>query len=258
MNVFLEAGKDASPLDYIFGHALDHRLVNLGWFSISQLTIAMWVASAILVLIALKAEKKTLVPRGLCRGVLEQIYLFIRNEIVYPTMGEHNGKAFMPFFMTIFCFIFTLNLYGMIPLPGIGGSSASTLGFTLPMAVMIFGVAVVAGISHNGFGGFLHGFIPPGLPGWLTPVIFLLEIAGFFIKHGVLAIRLFANMLAGHLVIGALLGLIFLFKMYVVAAISVPLALFISFLELLVAFLQAYVFTLLSVLFIGGTVHPEH
>ena len=101
--------------------------------------------------------------------------------------------------------------------------------------------------------------VPGGVPKLVVPLLFLLEFIGFFVKHGVLMLRLFANMIAGHLVIGAFIGMVWVFKSYLVGAfLSVPLALFVSFLELLVAFLQAYVFTMLSALFIGGMVHPEH
>jgi len=249
-----EAGRN--PFNEIFLHALDHGL-GPGLVP-SKLTIAMWIGAVVLLAWVLLTDKKSLIPSGLSRGLLESIYFFIRDEMVYPTMGEHHGKRFLPFFLTVFTFIFVLNLIGLVPDFGYAGSAASSLGFTVPMAIIVFLVSVGAGIRYNGFVGFFKGFVPPGLPKVLIPVMFVLELMGFFIKHGVLAVRLFANMLAGHLVIGAFFGLIFLFNTYFLAAASVPLALFMSFVELLVAFLQAYVFTLLSVLFVGGTVHPEH
>jgi F-type H+-transporting ATPase subunit a len=144
----------------------------------------------------------------------------------------------------------------MIPL--LFGTATSNLGMTGLLALSVLLLSIGAGIKENGVGGFLHSFLPPGIPKALLPVIFALEVIGFFIKHGVLAIRLFANMIAGHLVIGAFLATIFIAKSYAMAGIAVPLALFASVLELLVCFLQAYVFTMLSVLFVGGTVHPEH
>ena len=126
-------------------------------------------------------------------------------------------------------------------------------------ATMIIVISTLSGFIYHGPVGFLKLFVPGGLPAPLVPILFVLEFVSFFIKHGVLMIRLFANMIAGHLVIGAFLGLIADMHSYVVAgALSVPLSLFVSCLELLVAFLQAYVFTLLSTLFIGGMVHPDH
>ncbi|MEQ8766763.1 MAG: F0F1 ATP synthase subunit A [Planctomycetota bacterium] len=248
-----------NPFDYIFHHALDDAFgMGSTPVSPSKFTLTMLVGAGLLLLAARSMNTESAVPKGRLRGIFESLYFFIRDELVYPTMGEHHGRVFVPFFMTVFSFILTLNLLGMVPIPGIGGAVTATLGFTLPMALVILAVSIGAGIKYNGPAGFLKGFIPPGLPVWLVPAIFALEIIGFFIKHGVLAVRLFANMLAGHMVIGAFLGLIFLFNAYWMAVPSVLLALAISFLELLVAFLQAYVFTLLSVLFIGATVHPEH
>jgi len=249
---------EGNPLQYIFEHSLDHHLFGEGFFGVSKLAVTMWITCGLLILMGVLARKDGIVPRGKLRGLFEMIFFFIRDEIVYPTMGADHGRKFMPFFMTLFVFLFALNLLGMVPIPVIGGSVASTLGFTIPLALMILCVSIVAGLVVNGPLGFLKVFVPPGLPLPLVPVLFVLEFVGFFIKHGVLAIRLFANMIAGHLVVGALLGLIFMFQSYAMAVVSVPLALGVSFLELLVAFLQAYVFTLLSVLFIGGTVHPDH
>ena len=160
--------------------------------------------------------------------------------------------------MTMFSFIFTMNLIGLVPIPKIGGAATGTLGSTIALAAIVFLVSTIAGIKYNGIGGFFKCFAPSGVPAFVMPLLFVIELIGYVIKHAVLAIRLFANMLAGHLVLGAFLGLIFVYKSYAMSAVSIPLALFISFLELLVAFLQAYVFTLLSALFIGGTVHPDH
>ena len=255
MNFLMEG----DPLAQAFEHAMDHALVGQGkWWGITKLAVMMWISAAVLIACAAGANKKSLVPKGILRFLFEKTFFFIRDELVYPTMGEHHGRHFMPFFLTVFTFIYTLNLMGMVPIPVVGGATASTLGFTIPMALIVFTVSTLSGIAVNGFGGFIHGFMPPGVPKALLPILFVIEIVGYVIKHRVLAIRLFANMLAGHLVIGALLALIFMFKSYGIAPVSVGLALFVSFLELLVAFLQAYVFTLLSVLFVGGTVHPDH
>lgn len=258
------SGEKTDPVQWILVHNMDAPFY--GPAGISRLTVNMWLAAGILILLLVLTKKDSPLPTGRLRGFFEMVYFFIRDEIVYPVMGEHHGKAFLPFFLTLFSFIFTLNLVGMIPMPhfggpdtpSIGGAATGTLGFTFPMAMIVLLVSILAGIKYNGFGGFLKGFLPHGLPGFVIPLLFPIEVIGFFIKHGVLAIRLFANMLAGHLVIGGFLALIFVLNSYAAAAISIPLALFISFLELLVAFLQAYVFTLLATLFIGGSVHPDH
>jgi F-type H+-transporting ATPase subunit a len=117
---------------------------------------------------------------------------------------------------------------------------------------------IVFAIKENGVGGFLGAFIPGGVPFALKPLLFVLELGGHLIKHAVLAIRLCINMVAGHLVLGAFLTIIFAAKAYLAAVPAVSAALFVSVLELLVCLIQAFVFTLLSVLFIGGMVHPDH
>ena len=267
---FLE-GESPFSFTTIFAHNMDQVILKLGpmvfseeiggpagIFSVTKYTLNLWVASALLLLCVIVAQKTSAIPKGVFRFLFEKLFLFIRDELVYPTMGAKHGKAFLPFFMTVFSLILTLNLVGMVPLPVIGGATTSNLGFTLPIALSVLVVSIGGGLMVNGPGGFIKSFIPSGLPTAIVPVIFLLELAGFFIKHSVLAVRLFANMLGGHLVTGAFLGLIFLFQSYGMSAVSVPMALFIGFIELLVAFLQAYVFTLLAVLFIGGTVHPDH
>ena len=256
MPAFL-AAEVSDPIQWIFIHNMDDKVGPLSSLGISRLTLNMWLAGGILTLLLFLARKDR-EPRGFLRGLFELIYFFIRDEIVYPVMGRENGRTFLPFFLTLFTFIFVMNLLGLVPMPVIGGAATGTLGCTITMASIVFLISVMAGIKYNGVGGFIAGFLPHGLPKFVIPLLFPIEVIGFVIKHGVLAIRLFANMLAGHLVLGAFLGLIFVFKSYGTTVISIPLALFMNFLELLVAFLQAYVFTLLSCLFIGGAVHPEH
>jgi F-type H+-transporting ATPase subunit a len=114
------------------------------------------------------------------------------------------------------------------------------------------------GIMKNGVFGYFKGLIPPGVPVFLLPVMFVIEFLGLFTKPFALAIRLFANMTAGHIVILALLGLIFILKTFLIAPVSIAFALFIYSLEILVSLLQAYIFTMLSSLFIGMAVHQEH
>ena len=243
------------PMAEILHHNVD---VPFGPLGITKFTVNMWVGAAILLVLVLLAKKDSLVPKGILRGIFESLYFFIRDELVYPVMGEHHGRKFVPFFMTLFSYILTLNLVGLLPLPVIGGAATSQISMTGTLAIIVLAVSIGAGIVYNGPIGFLRGFMPPGVPWWVLPLIFVLELGGFFIRHAVLAVRLMANMLGGHLVVGAFLGLIFIYKTWGSAVAAVPMALFINLLEVLVALLQAYVFTLLSVLFIGGTVHPEH
>lgn len=251
-----EPAEGVTGVQFALNHALDHDHVTLaGGITISSFKIMIAVAAALMLLFSMKADKKSLVPRGICRNALEGILLFIRGM----TRSAHLPDKFVPFFCTTFFFILTMNLLGMVPIPKYGGTATSNMMVTGALASIIITVSVLAGFIYQGPGGFLKLFVPSGLPVALVPVLFVLEFVGFFIKHGVLMVRLFANMIAGHLVIGAFLGLIPDMHSYVVAGLlSVPLSLFVACLELLVAFLQAYVFTLLSVLFIGGMVHADH
>lgn len=256
MNIpFLAGGENVDPIQWIFIHNMDE---SMGFLGISKFTLNMWVAFGLLALMLAASKKDGAVPSGLLRGIFEMIYFFVRDELVYPVMGAHHGRTFMPFFLTMFSAIFMMNLVGMVPLPVIGGAATSTFGLTIPLALITLLVSIGGGIAYNGPAGFMKAFIPSGVPPFVLVLLIPIEVLGFFIKHGVLAVRLFANMLAGHLVLGGFLGLIFLFGSYAMSAVALPLALFISLVECLVAFLQAYVFTLLSVLFIGGTVHPDH
>lgn len=254
------ASDDGNPIMSVLHHALDSSFTTIHAFGrdveITRFQAMVGLTGLVLVIAALLVDKRSAVPRGFLRNSFESILLFIRDELVRPAFGGH-GDGFVPFFATCFFFILTANLLGMLPIPVIGGTATSSLDVTAALAGIVILVSFVGGLvtakSH-----FLHLFVPSGLPKALVPLLFVLELVGFFIKHGVLMVRLFANMLAGHLVIGAFIGLIFLSKSWGVAVPAVGLSLFVSCLELLVAFLQAYVFTLLAVLFVGGMVHPEH
>lgn len=252
----VESPQDGNPVIAVLNHAKDHKIGEIAGMPITAFQVMLAISAVVLVGAALLCDRRSLVPRGFLRNTFESIMLFIRDEMVRPAFGGH-GDAFVPFFSTCFLFILTVNLLGMVPLPVIGGTATSALPVTGALAAIVMLVSFFGGLftakSH-----FLSLFIPSGLPTALKPLLFVLELVGFFIKHGVLMVRLFANMLAGHLVIGAFVALIFVYKSYGVAVPAIGLSLFVSCLELLVAFLQAYVFTLLAVLFVGGMVHPDH
>ncbi|MEE9392893.1 MAG: F0F1 ATP synthase subunit A [Planctomycetota bacterium] len=249
---FLEG---ADPFGYVLHHNMDASMGPLG---LTKFTLNMMLSSVVLILMVLAAKKSTLMPTGFLRNIFEAIFLFVRDEMVAPSMNAKDAKKFMPFFVTVFLFILTMNLMGMVPLPYIGGAATSQLSLTIPLAVMITLISLIGGIMANGVGGFLKSFVPSGLPAAVVPLIFVLEIISFVIKHGVLAIRLMANMLGGHLVVGSFIALISIFESYGMAAFSVPMILFINLIEVLVSFLQAYVFTLLAIMFIGSSLHPDH
>jgi F-type H+-transporting ATPase subunit a len=193
------------------------------------------------------------VPKGVS-NFTEVLILFVRDEIAKPTIGKGYEK-FLPYLLTAFFFILTCNFLGLLPY---GSTATGNIAVTATLATLSFIVIQLGGIKHNGFFGYFKGLLPHGLPAWLIPIMLVVELLGLFTKPFALAIRLFANMTAGHIVILALLGLIFILNTYVVIPVSIAFALFIYLLEILVALIQAYIFTMLSSLFIGMAVHQEH
>jgi F-type H+-transporting ATPase subunit a len=224
--------------------------------SVSLHVLMMLVAAVLLVVLLIPASKRRdNAPRGRLANLVEAFVVFIRDEVVTPNLGEKDGRKWLPFFLTIFFFILTLNLVGLVP--GMG-TTTSNINFTAAMAIMIFVVFNLSGIKKNGVIHYFTGLIPSGLPFWLLPLMAVIELVGLFTKAIALALRLFANLTAGHALIFSLLGLIIVFKSHFAAVPLVPFTLFIYLIEILVAFLQAYIFTLLAGLFIGQAVHQEH
>lgn len=249
---------------------LDAELVPLGGTLILDLSVTRHLVFAILgALIVLviflrlagryrRGVGRETAPRGLFQNLFETMIVFVRDEIAKPTVGDRY-KRVLPYLLTVFFFILTCNLLGLIPF---GATATSNLMITAVLAIFTFVITQFNGSKDH----WHHIFWPPGVPVPLKFILIPIEILGLFTKPFALAIRLFANMTAGHLVILSLLGLIFAFANifgaaggYGVSPISVGFALFIYLLELLVAFIQAYVFTMLSALFIGmaAAEHPH-
>lgn len=227
-------------------------------FSITQVVAAMIFASIILMILFIRMgkiyrRKKLVVPSGL-NGFLEPMIIFIRDEIARPNIGEKKYERFMPYLLTVFFFILINNLMGIIP-PVIpfGANVTGNIAVTMVLAVFTLLITQFSGTKDY----WKHIFAPPGVPLWLSPVMIPVELIGIFVKPFALMVRLFANITAGHIIILSLVSLIFIFKTIAVAPVSIAIVLFMNILELLVAFLQAYVFTLLSALFIGLAVKEE-
>ena len=202
-------------------------------------------------------------PTGKFWNFFESMIVFIRDEVARPAIGHHDGDKFLPFLWTMFFFILFNNLLGMLPWMG---AATGGFGTTLALAFGTFLVVVGSGMKKMGFVGFFKSLVPHmELPLVMAivifPMVFLIEIAGLLIKHFILAVRLVANMMAGHLVLATLIAFIGVawntMAVYGVAPASVLGATALSLLELFVAFLQAYIFTFLSALFIGMAVHPH-
>ena len=203
--------------------------------------------------------------KGRLWNMLEVFLLFLRDEIARPCIGKHDGDKFVPFLWTMFFFVLGCNLMGMIPWMG---SPTGALATTGALALTTFLVVCGAGMARLGIVGFWkaqvpHMDLPAPIALFLVPLIFVIEILGLLIKHSVLAVRLLANMMAGHVVVGVIMAFIAasatagtaIWGSVTIASVLGATA--ISMLELFVAFLQAYIFTFLSALFIGAAVHPH-
>ncbi len=234
-------------------HALNAMPLD---FSITKNVFALLFSCLIIFLIftsvARSYGKNPGAPKGLA-GFMEPLVVFVRDEIARPNLGEKDYERFMPYLLTVFFFIWFNNLLGLIPFfPG-SANLTGNIAVTLTLSVITMILTNVNG--KKAYWG--HIFAPP-VPKAIWPIMIPVEIIGIFTKPFALMIRLFANITAGHIVVLSLISLIFIFENIAMAAVSVPFALFISTLELLVAALQAYIFTILSALFIGLAVQEHH
>src|SRR4051794_39851259 len=243
------------------------HLPMIGGVQVTRFMVTELIAAAlmllILPLIARRAAREH-VTRGWFNNMMEAMILFIRDQVARPAIGGHGADAFLPYLWTLFFFILFNNLLGLIP----GMASATgNINVTAVLALMTLGTVILAGVREMGFAGFWIGIVPHlDVPWWLKPplwgLMFVIEVAGLLIRHVVLAVRLFANMFAGHVVLAVILGFILMapsqwwIKAPVTGA-SIVGIIVLSLLELFVAFLQAYIFTFLSALFIGSAVHPH-
>jgi len=224
------------------------------WFdlSITNLVFYQWAVMLLLFffffIAGRKAKKsKGAAPKGL-HNLLETVIVYIRDEVVMQNVGSKKvGERLMPYFLGLFFFILGANLLGLFP-----GMHTYTgaIGVTAALAITAFIVINLTAIRESGIKAWFHHLLG-GAPAWLAPIMVPIEIVGLFTKPFALTVRLFANMTAGHVILLSLVGLILFFKSLIWAPIAVPFSVFIYFLELLVAFLQAYIFTLLTAVFIG-------
>ena len=223
-------------------------------FSITKNVAAMLVSALIMVLIfgsvaRAYANRKGKAPRGF-QSAMEVLILFIRDEVVKPSIGP-NYQKYLPYLLTLFFFILVNNLLGLLP----GAANVTgNIGVTMTLAVITFLIVHFNSNKHY----WLHLVKPTGVPLALLPIIIPVEIVGVFMKPFSLMIRLFANMTAGHIILLSLFGLIFIFKSIFVAPVVSAFALFMNFIEILVAFIQAFIFVLLSAMYIGSSIEDNH
>lgn len=225
-------------------------------FSITRNVAAIFVSMLFLVLL-FGAVARSYDQNGVARGIgafMEPLILFVRDEIAIPNIGEKKYAKYMPYLLTVFFFIWINNLMGLVPFfPG-ASNVTGNISVTLVLAVFTYLITTISGNRH--YWG--HIFWMPGVPVAMRPLLAIVELVGTLTKPFALMMRLFANITAGHILILALISLIFIMKTAWMSLASIPFVVFMSTLELLVAALQAYIFTLLSALFIGMAVEEHH
>jgi len=225
--------------------------------SITRNVFMMWVSVILLLVVFLstaKVYKKSndKVPTGIA-GFIEPLIVFVRDEIARPMIGEHKYKKYMPYLLTIFFFIWINNIFGLIPILN-GANLSGNIAFTFTLAIFTFIITTISGNKNY----WKHIFWMPGVPVPMKIFLMPIEIIGMFVKPISLMIRLFANITAGHVIILALMSLIFVFKSVAIAPVSVAFSLFITVIEIIVTAIQAYIFTILSALYFGMATEEEH
>lgn len=236
-------------------------------FSITKNVFALFFSLTLLVFIFIKIAnryktKPNSPPKGM-QSLLEPLILFIRDDVAKSSIGEKKYEKYMPFLLTIFFFIFLNNLLGLVPIfPG-GANLTGNIAVTMVLAIFTFVITTFSGNKNY----WLHIFWAPGVPWWLkvpVPILPAVELMGMISKPFVLMVRLFANITAGHIIALGFFGLIFIFGNmsiyagYGISVMSIAFTVFMTLLELLVAFIQAYVFTLLSAIYFGMAVEEHH
>ena len=257
--------KDANSFHFPIGYHLDIPSIygiQLTKFMLIEVAAALLMCAIFIPMaVKLRAGKPL---KGRFWNMMEVFLLYLRDEVIVPSIGKKHAGQFTPFLWTLFFFLLFCNLGGMIPWMG---SPTGSLSVTAALALCTFVMVVFTGIKFHGVSGYWLGLVPHmDLPAAiaivLKPMLFCIEIAGLLIKHIVLAVRLMANMFAGHLVLAVFLAFIpmtagLIYVWIPVTLGSVAMSVCLSLLELFVAFLQAYIFTFLSALFIGMSIHQH-
>lgn len=223
-------------------------------FSITK-NVVMIIVTGLLMLwlfssLARSYKKNGGMPKGAGR-FFEPIILYIRDDIAIPNIGEKNYKKYMSYLLTIFFFIWFLNLFGLTPL---GTNVTGNIAVTACLAILTYLITTFSGNKNY----WKHIFWMPGVPWPMKIILAPIELLGTIIKPFSLMIRLYANIVAGHVVLMSIIGLMFIFKNWIGSPLSFALAFVLSLLELLVAALQAYIFTMLSALYFGAATEEHH
>ncbi len=255
--------KEAFHLDqFIIHHITDSNqwhlpfgpVVHLPGFLTIQKMVLLIAAFLMLLVFCVLYRKNDRVPTGLT-NFFEVFILHIRNDLAIEFLGEEDGNRLTPLFLTFFFLILFVNFLGLIPI--FPTTATANVYMTGALAFVTFIFMTVCGIAKHGIVNYMKMFVLPGVPGPMLLFLTPLEVLSVFIRAFALMIRLFANMFAGHIVILSILGLVVAISWWVVVP-ALGMGIFVSLLEVLVSFLQAYIFTFLSAIFIGQIYHPQH
>lgn len=222
--------------------------------SITNLVVWMFIATfGVFLTLFLLSHNMKVVPDKK-QTFVEFLYYFIDRSIIVMAIGK-GGEKWLPFLGTIFIFIFANNIIGLIP-----HSYTPTSNPIVPatLAITVFFTIQITNIRKNGILGYLRSFVPKGVPAWMWILVIPIEIISSVAKPFSLLVRLTANMLAGHIIILVLISLILLFKSYLIAIPVLPFTVILYIFEIFIAGLQAYIFTILSAVYIGDAIHPKH
>lgn len=233
------------------GHPTNAKPIDL---SITKGVLTIMVVALLMFLLFTSLAKSYAKNGGISSGfgrLFEPIVLYVRDEIAIPNIGEKHYKRYMSYLLTIFFFVWFLNIFGLTPL---GINVTGNIAITFGLAAITF---IITNLTANkNYWG--HIFWMPGVPTPMKVILAPIELLGVFIKPFALMIRLYANIFAGHIVLMSLIGLIFIFKSWLGSSLSFMLSFAISIIEILVALLQAYIFTMLSALYFGSAVEEHH
>lgn len=225
--------------------------------SITNEVAFVWAAAVItFCLLALSCRRRGLVAHGVFQNVFEGLIEFVDTQVIRDNVGE-KGRVWTPFLLTLFFFILFSNLLGLVPVPSHVKAATANINVTGALAIVVFAVTIGISLRAHGFGGFLRRFVPEGVPGWVLPMLVPIEIVSWLARPMSLAIRLFANMMAGHAILLTLVGMTaaagaFLKPVPLVSAVAI------SVFELFVCFIQAIIFSMLAGMYIGEALRESH
>lgn len=238
-------------------------LIGDGAFAVTRSMIVFGVSALVICFVLIRVSSRLQVVPGKVQYATEGVYNLVRNSVARDIIGSHDFVKFMPLLFSLFIVILVNNLFGVVPF--IQFPTFSRLGYAVALTLVVFVTYHAVGISRKGFFGWIKSFVPSGLPGWLVPLMFVLEFLTYVVTRPLtLALRLFGNMFAGHLLL-----LVFTFGgEYLLLHSSAPnkipgvlsffFTLVMSAFEILIEFLQAYIFVLLTAVYIAGAVADEH